>query len=166
MNDRRVDMNCKKCNKTIKISFKYCPYCGNRIMIREKVIFVFKALGVILIIVGGTLQAISTRKIYIIFLWILFLIFVFKYIALNKLIDYFSNANKPNCKLIIKLYDLRILNQNDLFSIDYSRLQKGLVSIFNNGEGLTIKCENNCNEKNEIQKNFIKQTKNKNIQND
>lgn len=162
-------MNCKKCNKAIKISFKYCPYCGNGIIIRDKVIFVFKTLGitlgVILVLVGGTLQAMLTGKVYVI-LWILFLIFIFKYIALNKLIDYFRNANNPNCKVIIKLYDLKILSQNDLFSIDYSRLQKGLSSIFNNGEGLTIKCENNCNEKNEIQKNFIKQTKNKNIKSD
>lgn len=147
-------MNCKRCNTSIENTFKYCPNCGNQIVYLN-IFSTFKIILVILLIFLETFSILLTRNVFAVVAWLLSLIFLCSIIIINKIFNYFIITKSPNFGLLIKLFHLNILTENDLFTIDYFRFKRGLESIFNNSEGLIIKCVNHCNDKNQIQQNFI-----------
>lgn len=81
-------------------------------------------------------------------------------LALKAMQKHVATAVNPNYKLLITLARWKIIGLSWLFITDEQRISNGLPSIFNNGEGLYIKCEN-CDGKNEIQRNYIIQMKKK-----
>lgn len=140
-------MNCKNCNSYIEKKYNYCTYCGGEIknisdcfanFLKYFVVVIFLFNGVIGIILNSILLVIISA--FLIAFWV-------KYLVLSKFYNYYIGKENPNYKLLFFLFELKIITQQCLFLIEYQRKENGLSSIFNNGEGLIIECENNCHNK-------------------
>lgn len=111
--------------------------------------------------VAIALLAAMTGNLGIIIFAIIIGIILLVFMANDALQDHVATADKPNYKILVTLARWKIINLSWLLIVDERRTKNNLPSIFNNGEGLYYGCENHCEGKNDIQLNYIKQTKEK-----